>query len=81
MHINFSQTNFRLFQTSKEFADDNFEFYENGGKFSEHIKNTGKRSADDNFEFDYIGGKFSVRIKNTVGKGELLIMSNVSLNC
>ena len=27
----------------KEFADHNFEFYENGGKVSESVENTGKR--------------------------------------
>ena len=36
-----SQTiNFRIFQTKKKFADDNFEFDENGGKLSERIENT-----------------------------------------
>ena len=32
-------TNFRLFQT-KEFADDNFKFDENGRKFPKEIENT-----------------------------------------
>ena len=32
-------TNFRLFQTDK-FADDNFEFDENGRKFSKRVENT-----------------------------------------
>ena len=34
-------TNFRLFQT--EFADDNFEFYENGRKFFKWIESTVER--------------------------------------
>ena len=39
MILTLSQTtNFRLFQT--EFADDNFKFDGNGGKFSEKVKNT-----------------------------------------
>ena len=32
-------TNFRLFQT-KEFADDNFKFDENGRKFFKQVENT-----------------------------------------
>ena len=32
-------TSFRLFQT-EEFADDNFEFVENGIKLSKHVENT-----------------------------------------
>ena len=31
--------NFGLFQTEK-FADDNFKFYENDGKFSKRVENT-----------------------------------------
>ena len=33
-------TNFGLFQTQKEFADDNFKFDENGRKLSKQIENT-----------------------------------------
>ena len=34
-------TNFRLFQTYLfDFADDNFEFVENGRKFSKRVENT-----------------------------------------
>ena len=35
----YQTTNFRLFQTEKEFADDNFKF-ENGLKLSKRIENT-----------------------------------------
>ena len=42
--LNFSQmTDFRLFQTEKEFADNNFEFYENGRKFSRRAEKTVKK--------------------------------------
>ena len=33
-------TNFKLFQTKTEFADDNFKFQENGRKFSDREENT-----------------------------------------
>ena len=40
MYLTLSQTtNFRLFQT-EEFADDNFEFDENGRKFTKQVENT-----------------------------------------
>ena len=43
MSLTLSQTtNFRLFQTH-EFADDNFNFDENGRKLSKQVENTGKR--------------------------------------
>ena len=38
--LTLSQTlNFRLFQIVKQYADDNFKFNENVGKFSEWIEN------------------------------------------
>ena len=33
---------FRLFQAVKEFPDNNFEFVENGRKFSKQVENTGR---------------------------------------
>ena len=35
--IRFQTTNFRLFQTEKKKADDNFKFYENGRKFLKRV--------------------------------------------
>ena len=44
-------TNFRLVQTD-EFADDNFEFDENCGKFSKRVENTvGKREIAHHEQF------------------------------
>ena len=41
MHSTHSQmTNFRLLQKLKEFAEDNFKFDKNGGKFSKRVENT-----------------------------------------
>ena len=34
----FQMTNFRLFQTEKSFADDNFRIYENGKKVSKQVE-------------------------------------------
>ena len=36
----YQTTNFRLFQTEKEFADNNFKFDENGRKLSKWVENT-----------------------------------------
>ena len=45
-------TNFRLFQTGSLFADDNFEFDENGGEFSKLVENTvGKGEIARNEQF------------------------------
>ena len=38
-------TNFKLIQTEKEFAANNFEFDENGREISKQVENTGNKRA------------------------------------
>ena len=58
----------------KEFADSNFKFDENGGKFFKQVEIAPFPSVfktDGNFKFDENGGKILKEVENTVGKGEI----------
>ena len=73
----FQTTNFRLSETKKEFADNNFKCDENGEKFSKWLENTVETGeiacclADNNFKCDENGEKFSKWVENAAGKGEI----------
>ena len=68
----------------KEFADDPFEFDENGRKLAKRLILGSfklKEFAEDNFKFDEDGRKFLKRVENTMWKKEnLLIRSNFSFS-